>query len=145
MFIAFVGSILRAHSDEAESRISLLEYSQQLEREIIGISEREQRRIGQDLHDGICQFLAALGCAAASLRSDLEKMNLSAEANVAGELARLFQDAVVQTRDLARGLVPLQIGRSGAGMLALENLAVSVSRLQGITCTFRSQRAGRSR
>ena len=37
------------------AQIELLERSQQLEREIIRISEREQQRIGQDLHDGLCQ------------------------------------------------------------------------------------------
>ena len=31
-----------------------------LEREILEISEREQRRIGQDLHDGLCQHLAGI-------------------------------------------------------------------------------------
>ena len=31
----------------------------QLEREILLVSEREKRRIGQDLHDGLCQELAA--------------------------------------------------------------------------------------
>jgi signal transduction histidine kinase len=29
----------------------------QLEREIIEISEREQRRIGRDLHDGLCHVM----------------------------------------------------------------------------------------
>jgi signal transduction histidine kinase len=135
LFVAFIGSALKAHSDAAAGRIALLEHSQRLEREIIGISEREQRRIGQDLHDGICQYLAALGCAAASLKGDLEKINLPAEAAVAQELANLLQDAVVQTRDLARGLVPLQMDEAGLA-LALENLATSVTRLQGVACTF---------
>ena len=31
-----------------------------LEEEILQISEMEQRRIGQDLHDGICQHLAGI-------------------------------------------------------------------------------------
>ena len=31
-----------------------------LEKEILEISEREQRRIGQDLHDGLCQHLAGI-------------------------------------------------------------------------------------
>ncbi len=31
-----------------------------LEREILEISNREQRRIGHDLHDGVCQQLAAI-------------------------------------------------------------------------------------
>jgi signal transduction histidine kinase len=135
MFVAVVGASLRAHTEMAQARIALLEHSQRLEREIISISEREQRRIGQDLHDGICQYLAALGCAAASLESDLSQRQLEAEARLAGDLAKFLQDAVIQTRDLARGLVPLQMDEAGLA-LALENLADSVTRLQGIPCTF---------
>ena len=135
IFIAIGSSSLREQRDVAAGRISLLEHSQRLEREIIGISEREQRRIGQDLHDGLCQYLAALGCAAESLRGDLGKLKLPAEADVAGELAKLLQDAVVQTRDLARGLVPVQMDEAGLAS-ALENLTASVARLQGVDCTF---------
>lgn len=135
IFVARVGALLRAHTLMAQTRIALLEHSQRLEREIIAISEREQRRIGQDLHDGICQYLAALGCAAASLESDLSQRHLAAEAHVAGDLAKFLQNAVIQTRDLARGLVPLQMDETSLA-LALENLADSVTRLQGISCTF---------
>lgn len=133
--IALAGSALRTRSDIAAARIALLEHSQRLEHEIIGISDAEQRRIGQDLHDGLCQFLAALACSATSLREDLEKLHLQTEANAAGELAELLQESVVQTRDLAYELVPAHVGRVGL-VLALESLALSVSRLQGINCTF---------
>ncbi|HYF35065.1 MAG TPA: PAS domain S-box protein [Prosthecobacter sp.] len=33
-----------------------------LEQEILEVSDREQRRIGQDLHDGLCQVLAGITC-----------------------------------------------------------------------------------
>jgi signal transduction histidine kinase len=115
--------------------IKLLEHSQRLEREIVNISETEQRRIGQDLHDGLCQYLAGLTCAASSLRDDLQKLRLNPEANSADELAKLLQEAVVQTRDLARKLVPAHIDRLGL-ILALELLADSVTRLHGVMCTF---------
>jgi signal transduction histidine kinase len=134
--VAWIGSVLRMKSDSAAARIALLEHSQSLEREIVNISEAEQRRIGQDLHDGLCQYLAALGVAATSLRDDLQNLQLPAEADRAGELAKLLQDAVVQTRDLARGLVPAHVGQVGI-IIALDSLAQTVSRLQGITCTFR--------
>jgi signal transduction histidine kinase len=92
------------------------------------------------LHDGICQYLAALTCSAASLRDDLRKSGLQDSAETAGELARRLQDAVVQTRDLARELVPAHVGQVGI-VVALEALAQSVSRLQGIDCTFRANGA----
>lgn len=137
IFVAIGSSALKTQRDIAEARVALLEHTQRLEHEIIGISEREQQRIGQDLHDGICQFLAGIGCAAASLKGDLAKMKLRAEAEVAQELATLLQDAVVQTRNLARGLVPLKMNEVGLAS-ALEELAVSVRRLAGIPCLFES-------
>jgi signal transduction histidine kinase len=137
VLVGWTGAALRAKSDSATARIALLEHSRRLESEIVGISEAEQRRIGQDLHDGVCQVLAALTCSATELRGELEKRNLPVEAKTAGELARLLQSAVVETRDLARSLVPAHVGEVGLS-LALESLAQSVSRLHGINCTFQS-------
>ena len=111
LIVALVGSALRTKSDIAADRIALLERSQRLEREIVNVSEAEQRRIGQDLHDGLCQYLAGLTCGASSLRDDLQKLDLRAEAKTASELVMLLQDAVVQTRDLARRLVPADVSR----------------------------------
>ena len=76
--VALVGAALRTKSDIAAQRIGLLERSQRLEREIVNISETEQRRIGQDLHDGLCQYLARLTCSATSLRDDLQELMLQA-------------------------------------------------------------------
>jgi signal transduction histidine kinase len=133
--VALVGCVLRTKRDIAADRIALLERSRRLEREIVNISEAQQRRIGQDLHDGLCQYLAGLTCGASSLRDDLEKLQVRAEADTANELVKLLQDAVVQTRDLAHKLVPAPVNRLGL-VLALESLAQSVGRLHGVTCSF---------
>jgi len=136
--VALVGSALRTKSDIAAARIALLEHSEQLEGEIVNISETEQRRIGQDLHDGLCQYLAALSCAATSLRDDLQELTLTEEANRAGDLAAQLREAVVQTRDLAHGLAPAHVSQLGLS-LALGSLAQSVSRLHEVNCTFAFQ------
>jgi signal transduction histidine kinase len=115
-----------------KSRIELLERSRQLEQEIIRISEREQRRIGQDLHDGLCQYYAAIGCAAGSLKCNLEKQGLPA-ARSAAEIEELIMKGVGQTRSLARGLAPVANDERGL-QFALEELAHTTSRLQGIDC-----------
>jgi len=135
LIVAWVGHALRKKSDIAADRVALLEHSLRLEREIVNISEAQQRRIGQDLHDGLCQYLAGVTCGASSLRDDLEKLDVRAEADTASELVKLLQDAVVQTRDLAHGLVPAQVSRLGL-VLALESLAQSVRRMYGVTCSF---------
>ncbi len=137
-FVAIGGAALKEKHDAVRARIALLEHTQRLEREIIEVSEREQRRIGRDLHDGLCQYLAAIGCAAATLRADLLRRDLDEEAATAGELAQLLESGVVQTRDLARGLVPVPMDEAGLPF-ALEGLATSVARLRNIDCTFRVQ------
>ncbi|MEP6809820.1 MAG: ATP-binding protein [Chthoniobacterales bacterium] len=133
VFVALEAASLRRARDASAARIALLEHSQRLEREIVEISESERRRIGQDLHDGICQYLAAVGCAAASLQTDLLGKGLQVEATAAEELSILLKEGVVQARALARGLVPVQMVEAGL-VSALEELAASVSRLHQVDC-----------
>ncbi len=132
-FVAAAGSALKRQQVAVQSRIALLEHSQQLERQIIEISEREQRRVGRDLHDGLCQYFAAVSCASASLRSDLAASGIAEEAALAAEVTELIEQGVAQIRDLARGLMPVQMYEAGLAA-ALEQLAASVSRLQNTTC-----------
>lgn len=137
VFVAWAASAARAKSDVARARIALLERAQRLEQEIVSISENERLRIGQDLHDGLCQYLAALACAATSLRDDLAETSMQTEAGSADEIAQGLRDAVVETRNLARGLVPVPLEDAGL-VSALRGLAHSVTRLQGINCTVQS-------
>jgi signal transduction histidine kinase len=127
-----VGLIFKQQRDSIRDRLALLERSQQLEREII--NEREQQRIGRDLHDGVCQYLAAIAFTAAMLNRDLERES-SIRAEKAGEIANLLQDAAKRTRDLARGLSPVDRDEGGLES-ALHELASSTSKLAGISCTF---------
>ena len=133
--IAMVGSIAKEHHEAVNTRISLLEHSRRLEHQIVEVSEYEQQRIGQDLHDGLCQYLAALGCSAASLKSDLEKSALPQFAAVAGDLADSLRAGISQTRNLARGLMPVQMENEGL-VAALQELTSSASRLLGVECTL---------
>jgi signal transduction histidine kinase len=132
--VMFAGSIFKQQRDSIRDRIELLERSQQLEREIINISEREQQRIGRDLHDGVCQYLAAIGFTAAMLNRDLERES-SIRAETAGEIANLLQDAAKRTHDLARGLSPVDRDEGGLES-ALDELASSTLKLVGISCSF---------
>ena len=47
--------------DEVLGIVRDITKKKQLEREILEISNREQRRIGQDLHDSLCQHLTGIG------------------------------------------------------------------------------------
>ncbi len=118
----------------AKARIELLEHSHRLEQELLRIRESEQQRIGRDLHDGVCQYFAAIGCAVGSLRRDLKRHDLT-QAIRAGEIEDLIMKGVAQTRGIARGLSPVEKDNAGL-QSALEELAVRSSRLLNLECSF---------
>ena len=106
----------------------------EVEKAILETIEEEQRRIGQDLHDGLCQQLAgiALIAKALALKLSTKAPDESAEAF---EIAELINQAIDQTRDLARGLSPVEIEVPGLAA-ALEKFATSIARLYKISCVF---------
>ena len=92
----------------------------QLEHMVLEVTKNEQRRLGQELHDGIAQHLAATAIAAKVLEKKLTRESPS----VANELKRvvdMVNQAVVQTRKLAQGLYALD--------MQSEDLASSLKRL----------------
>ncbi|HXT42410.1 MAG TPA: PAS domain S-box protein [Candidatus Angelobacter sp.] len=105
-----------------------------LEREILEASNREQRRIGQDLHDGLSQQLAGIELMCGVLEQKLA-VKARAEADRAGEIARHVREAIAHTRRLARGLSPVQLEANGL-MSALQELAPNVERMFMIECRF---------
>jgi PAS domain S-box-containing protein len=108
-----------------------------LEREILEISNREQRRIGHDLHDGICQLLAGISFMSESLADVLEESG-SDKASEAERISVLINTAITQTRGVARGLFPVRLEENGLAS-ALEELAAGARELFKVNCQFRSQ------
>jgi len=103
-----------------------------LEREILEISDQERRRIGQDLHDGLCQELAGIELMSQVLHQKLGAKS-KADAARAGEIARYVREAITQTRSLARGLAPVTLESEGLPS-ALNELAATTEKLFGISC-----------
>jgi len=103
------------------------------------ISDGERQRIGQDLHDGICQQLAGIELMSQVLEQKLGPKS-KADAARAGEIAKCVREAISQTRSLARGLVPSTLQSEGL-MSALQELAVNTEKMFGITCRFESKEA----
>src|SRR5919201_1248934 len=99
--VALAGIATKERRRASFARIKLLEHSRQLEQQIIEVSEYEQQRIGRDLHDGLCQHLAAVGCAASSLKVELEALGLDKLAATAPEIEKLLGESVRQARNLA--------------------------------------------
>jgi len=105
-----------------------------LEREILEISDREQRRIGHDLHDGLCQHLAGIEMMSQVLEQKLASRFEDA-ARRAGDIARNVREAISQTRALARGLSPVTLESEGLGS-ALHELAVNTEKMFNVECRF---------
>ena len=110
-----------------------------LEREVLEISDEEQMRIGQDLHDGLGQHLTGIAFLAKVIASELAEEG-SSQAPAAEKVAQLVQDAISRTRDLAHGLSPLGLEAEGL-LAALQELARQTEDLSGIRCEFRGRGA----
>jgi PAS domain S-box-containing protein len=106
-----------------------------MEREISEISERERQRIGQDLHDELGQFLTGIACISTSLAQELDGKSMR-EAATATQIADLTNQAITQTRTLARGLYPVELQANGL-LSALQELAVNAETLFGISCQLK--------
>lgn len=104
------------------------------ETEILRASEREQRRISQDLHDGLGQQLAGISCLSDALKKDLAQQS-SPQAAAAAKISNLLDDAVALTHSLARGLQPVASEPYGL-MSALEDLASRITDLFKVSCLF---------
>jgi len=108
-----------------------------LEREILEASANEQRRVGHELHDGLCQQLTGVAFATELLARRLKKEAPGAVASVY-ELAREVDAAIGQARGLARGLNPVEVHAGGLAQ-ALQHLAGKVSETYGVKCVFRQK------
>jgi PAS domain S-box-containing protein len=105
-----------------------------LEKEILEISEREQRRIGQDLHDGLCQHLAGIEMLSQVLAQKLAPKNKDAAAR-ATDIAKAVRESIGQTRLLARGLSPVTLEAEGL-MSALVELSLNTEKMFRVHCHF---------
>lgn len=105
-----------------------------LETQILEISDREQARIGQDIHDGLCQQLVSLGFDANTLERQLSERN-QPEAKLAGRLAGLVDEAITESRRVARGLFPVRLSANGLAS-ALEELAHATAARFEVPCLF---------
>ena len=110
-----------------------------LERQIAEASDREQRRLGEDLHDGLCQHLVSTAFAARRLAGKLSEQSPE-DAEEAVQIAELLGESIAQARAVARGLylVPLEAGGLAS---ALEEFAIQVRSRHRIACQFAEEGA----
>jgi signal transduction histidine kinase len=83
-----------------------------LEGEILSVSDREQQRLGQELHDGLCQHLTAVAFMARSVGLRLKNHRVIEVSDIE-KIAQLVNDAATDTRNLSRALHRLDVDSAG--------------------------------
>lgn len=105
---------------------------ERLERALLEVSEREQRRIGHELHDSLCQHLTGTAMAAQVLGLQLSAAGHK-EAAAADQVVTMVEEGIDLSRSLARGLAPLELDAEGL-VEAVRELAVTTSARGLIHC-----------
>jgi PAS domain S-box-containing protein len=108
---------LRVANKELQAEI---ERRKGLEGEILTVSDREQQRLGQELHDGLCQHLTAVAFMARSVGLRLKNHRVI-DAKDIDKIAELVNNAATDTRELSRALHRVDVDAAGL-ITALQDL-----------------------
>lgn len=150
LVVVWLVSAMRALNETLERRVqdrtarlqAETRERRELEKRILDISEREQARIGQDLHDGLCQHLVSTAFSANSLHQQLAG-RAPMEADKAAEISELLDESITQARLLARGLYPVRLEEEGLAT-ALQELAENVQSRFNVRCALFSTGQGQA-
>ena len=120
--------------ERTASLSSELAERRRLENEILAIGEREQRRIGLDIHDSLCQHLTGTALAEQFLVEKLAARD-APEVGDANRVVSLIEDAISMAHGIASGLFPLEADGEGLPA-ALSDLAAHFSSRFKVACQF---------
>ncbi|POR00342.1 hypothetical protein AU468_09715 [Alkalispirochaeta sphaeroplastigenens] len=98
----------------------------ELEQEVIDVSNRTMERIGQDLHDDLCQHLSGITLLTSMVRNSV----VAGEETDVDSLDRintLLTDSIVRVKQIARGLVPTGLEARGL-VWKVESLVLEAKR-----------------
>lgn len=136
--VAHLRSVLRELDQRVRDRTAALQleigHRQELEKEVAEVTERERRRLGQDLHDSLCQHLTGTALVAHVVSESLAAKSQE-EAAQAGKVVRLVEEAIDITRNLARGFFSPDLEAEGL-QVALEGLAQNTQERCNVQCHF---------
>lgn len=109
-----------------------------VEKDVLEISEKEQRRLGVLIHDELCQNLTGIMILAKVLAQKMERRGLSeslAESLELKKVVGLLDQSITQAREMARGFYPVEL-KTDSLMIALKDLAGRTASVYGISCRF---------
>lgn len=143
-YLAMVAALdaLRGFQRKLESRVrertaelqNEIAERKKLEAALLEVSEREQRRIGHDLHDSLCQHLTATALAGQVLTAKLEPVDPQSS-DAARHVVSLVEEGIGLARSLARGLAPVELDLEGL-MSALRDLTTRTESRGTVKCSL---------
>lgn len=105
-----------------------------LEREVVAAVGDERRRLGRDLHDGLCQHLAGLSLLVGSLAHRAGSADAQPiDASTLEHVGELIERALRESKQIARALHPIALEEGGLAD-ALDDLARSIEALYRVPC-----------
>ncbi len=107
-----------------------------LEEEVVDISNRTMQRIGQDIHDDLCQHLAGIAMLATVLRGELAEVDGGAVSSI-DRIADLLADSIARAKQIARGLFPTGLEEHGLSA-AIEEMVVMARQRFHASIEFRA-------
>lgn len=122
------GRVIGVMHDITEQRV--------LEKELLKAGERERKRVGRDLHDGLGQLLTGIGFLSKTLTQTLEETG-GPEAVDAAEITHLVENAIDHTRSLSKLLLPVELEENGLEA-ALQRLRSHVEGVYGLSCLLKT-------
>lgn len=120
--------LLRDVTAERSHEVRQRELEQRLRREVLEAASREQRRIGHDLHDGLCQDLIGIGFMVRRLG-----VTNAVPAELVDPIVEAMTRASARAREIARGLAPVALGSIGLAA-ALGELARTTEEVYRVSC-----------
>ena len=139
IFVDLTMTLLRDETGEPIGRIGCshdITEKRELQEDLLRVVAREQRRIGQELHDTIGQELVGLGFLAQGLLDTLTHED-SAELDSAQSIRHGLDRALSQIRALSRGVIPQEVS-AGELTESLADLAARTEELGDVECRFES-------
>jgi two-component system, LuxR family, sensor kinase FixL len=130
--------ILWGHERRLLLMIQDLTDLRRLRKDVVAISEEEQRRFSRDLHDSHCQDLTAIAFFAETIAAGLVTRDEEAAKQIR-VLVDMVQKSVENVHALAAGLDSQQVQETGL-VAALEALVGRTGRRFGLACTAKVDR-----
>ncbi|MGE4453731.1 MAG: substrate-binding domain-containing protein [Sphaerochaeta sp.] len=107
---------IREHEKNLEEQVALrtrdlsqeIQRRTELEQEVMEISTKTMERIGQELHDDLCQYLLGISLLASSAKQQFES-NQGLQAESLAQISDHLSKAIGKIKTISRGLMPMEM------------------------------------